>query len=91
MLLHWKSSSRNYSISIRDDKGMQTSLPLVRVDENNQYAILKVEEAITYLIVLVSHGQKMDYAITLGDLPGYVNRSKASEGKKLSGTHPERG
>ncbi|MCH8977688.1 MAG: hypothetical protein IH945_00390 [Armatimonadetes bacterium] len=85
MLMHWRSSALNYSVSIRDEKGAQATLPLVVIDPRNQYAILRVVEETTYLLVLVSLGKKMDYAITLSDLPGYVNRSKASEGKKLPG------
>ena len=75
LLIHWTSKDRNYSVSVRDENGNNLSLPLTSVDEENQFGILKVSKAQTYVIVLISNGGKGDYRIELGAIPGYVKGS----------------
>jgi hypothetical protein len=69
LLMRWNSSSWNYTVTIRNDRGDGISLPLTQVDANNRFGILKVDEPTTYLIVLKSTGPPSRYAITLSGLP----------------------
>ncbi len=69
LLVHWKSSTYSYSISIQDEQGGYAQLPLRSVDANNQYGILTVDKPTTLLIVLIGN-TKAQYTIELSDLPG---------------------
>lgn len=71
LLIHWKSTSWNFSTQIHTDEGHPTGLPFTTVDPNNQFGILKVDKPTTYLIVLIGNGPKSQYSIELADLPGY--------------------
>jgi hypothetical protein len=71
VLVRWTSATRSYSVSICDEKGVQTRIPLTPIDERTQYGVLKVDRPTTFVIVLISSGAKDDYAIELMDLPGY--------------------
>jgi len=63
------TSQGSYSVSIRDNLGRATNLPLIQVDGSSKYGILKVAEPTTYLIVLKSTGETSKYSIRLSDLP----------------------
>ena len=74
LLIRWTSPKWSYGISIRDEKGNETWLPRTRIDGANQYGVLTVDEPKTFVIVLISNGEKEDYAIELMDLPGYAKK-----------------
>ena len=83
LFIHWKTSSFSYTVSIRDAKGRPAPLSLTRIDDMNQFGLLKVRAPRTFLIVLASSGKATDYSITLSDIPGYAKESGASEGRDL--------
>lgn len=74
LLIRWTSPKWSYGISIRDEKGNETWLPQTRIDGVNRYGVLTVDEPKTFVIVLISKGEKEDYAIELMDLPGYAKK-----------------
>ena len=74
LFVHWESSNRNYTVSIIDEQGNRLSLPLTYVDGTNQFGVLKVREELTFVIVLISKGQRVDYTISLNDIPGYAKK-----------------
>jgi hypothetical protein len=69
-LLHWRSDSWNYSVSVRDENGRDIGLPRTRVDGNNMYGVLRPEKPQTYVIVLIATGERSRYTIEMLDLPG---------------------
>ena len=71
LLLRWQSTKWAYSISVQREDGEWTTLPMTSVDENNRYGILTVDRPTTFLIVLISTGEKAEYSIEVTDLPGY--------------------
>ena len=70
LLVHWKSSGWNFGLEVRNENGGRLSLPLTVVDNQNRYGVLKVNEPTTFIIVLRSIGDPIDYSINLTDLPG---------------------
>ena len=71
VLLHWKSTGGGYSVSVRNENGAELQLPRTWVGANEQYGVLSLSEAQTYVIVLtLAPGQKAQYTIELLDLPG---------------------
>lgn len=71
LYIHWKSSERSYRVSIRDAEGSPVSFNLTGIDGQNEYGILKVDRATTFLIVLTPGEKNATYSIQLSDLPGY--------------------
>ena len=84
LFIHWKTSSFSYTVSIRNAKGRPAPLSLTRIDDMNQFGLLKVRAPSTFLIVLTSSGKATDYSITLSAIPGYVKESGTSEGLDLA-------
>ena len=70
LLVHWKSTLWDLSVSIYDSNGERAGWPTVMVDGNNEYGILKVYKPTEFLIVILPSGSKSKYSIELMDLPG---------------------
>lgn len=70
VLMRWKSTEWNYSISVHDNRGRDFNLRLTAVDGNTKFGIIKVAEPTSILIVLNTKGNAK-YSIDLSDLPGY--------------------
>ncbi len=77
LMLHWSSPLWRFSASVRDEKGSEVGLPLIRVDPENQYAILASDQPATYILVLTGTGQRSSYRIELEDIHGYKKPASA--------------
>lgn len=80
LLLKWKSSLWNYTISVRDETGAPAVIPMTEIDATNRYGILQAPGRKTYLIVLIPRGPKAEYTIEVNGLPGYKTTEKPSGG-----------
>jgi hypothetical protein len=85
LLIHWASSNSNYEVAIYDEKGNQTELDLQRLDDHNEFGILKVDQPRTFVLVLSGNGSKASYDIDLGPVPGF---RAAPAAKKVVGARP---
>jgi len=75
ILLHLHRTGPAFSISVYDDKGGQSGIPLSSVGKDHSYGVLKIEErSRTYVLVFVSTGGKSQYTLELLDLPGFPKR-----------------
>ncbi|MEQ1823691.1 MAG: hypothetical protein ABL949_14375 [Fimbriimonadaceae bacterium] len=75
LLMKWKSTNWNYSVSVYEDNGSYHQIPLDQIDPNTRYGILHVDKPRTYLIVLIGRGDAAKYSINVSPLPGYGGRS----------------
>jgi len=71
LFVRWNSSKWSYDISIYDEKGQDANFQREAIDDKNAVGILKVSEPRTYVIVLTGTGDKANYSIELGPIPGY--------------------
>jgi hypothetical protein len=68
LLVRWRSTNWSYGISVQREDGEMVSLPMTAVDDTHRFGILKVDRPTTYLIVLISRGERAEYSIELLDL-----------------------
>jgi hypothetical protein len=73
LYVKWWSSRRSYDISVRNENGDDSDIPLTDVGDTS-YGIINVSQPTTYVLVLTSNGEKAQYSIELSDLPGYVKK-----------------
>lgn len=75
VLLHFHRTGPAFSISVYDDKGARSGIPLSSVGKDHSYGVLKTEEqSRTYVLVFVSTTGKSQYTLELLDLPGFPKR-----------------
>ena len=70
LLIHWKSSHRNYTYNVYDDLGRILYIEDIPINNENSYGIVKVTEPHTFVIVLTGQGLNCDYSLTLSALKG---------------------
>ena len=70
LFIHWTGTGA-YGASVRDETGAPVGIGLTRVDDRNEFGILKVSRPTTFLIVLTPGDKKGSFSIELSDLPGY--------------------